>query len=295
MADMNCTACEDLRATAPDFIANGLSDEACASLANDTGYVPSKGHNDCKDLNDANDCLIGLMAPDTDRYDVCEWKPFLKHFISNLHQFNKSVLCSICGMWEQIHCTYNSLVNLVNRLTETTSGVSFIRYYRDLGAGSAAVPYWENITDGFDATLDIYMNSEGANGGNLPADRDYLVFISNCTNFKNFNKMEGRVTFFSSGDTRDPAVIRQKQAQHPSISQSTHSETHALVNFSWTTSGAVLIKKGEHVRVNFHVQNVDKGSSTAAGAPSVRLHQFVLVWMPVNITEPLDPTDILEC
>ena len=51
MANVNCSACEDLRQTDPNLIVNGIGDSECASLQNDTGLVASSGHNDCTDLN----------------------------------------------------------------------------------------------------------------------------------------------------------------------------------------------------------------------------------------------------
>lgn len=292
MAEVHCEACETLKQEVPEFVVNGLDETMCASLASDTGLKPSAGHNDCTDLNNLNDCLIGNEETEIDLYEVCDWKEFMKQFIANLWTTLKAMICSICGMWEQIHCTWNSLVKLVNTLASTTGGVAFVRYYRDLGAGDA-VPYWENVTVGTHKTLDIYMDSAGASSGSQPADRDYVVMISNCTNYVGFNDLAGRVTYYSSGDTRDVADIRSHQAQHPDFKM--FGTTTTVTNFSWTTSGAVLLKAGEHVKVDFYVTDADKGSATEENTPKVRLHQFILTWIPINVEEPLDPSDILEC
>lgn len=292
MANINCEACDEIRQTSPGLIINGLGDEECTSLQNDTGLNPSSGHTDCEDLNNLNDCLVGNMAAEVDAYEVCDWKPFMKKFIPNVWTTLKGIICALCGIWTRIHCIYNGLVNLVNKLADTTGGVAFVTHYRDLGTAASAVPYWDNITDGFHRTLNIYMDSDGADEGSKPADRDYVVMISNCTNFRYFRAMKGRVTFYSSGDTRDIGEIRTKLSQHPdfAIADPAH-----VTNFSWTTSGAVLLKKGEHIKVDFYVSVADKGTSTASEAPSARLHQFVMTWIPINVSEPLDPSDIITC
>lgn len=316
MANRNCEACNDLRENVPELLVNGFDSTMCASMKNDTGLKPSAGNNDCTDLDNMNDCLVGSMADEVEDYDVCEWKPFMKKFIPNVWTVTKGINCAICGLWANVHslwtkvnqilsqlttltnkanCTYNSLVALVNELVKTTGGKAFVKYYRDLGAGDS-VPYWERVTDDFHPSpLNIYMDSHGASGGSKPADRDYVVIINNCTNYVGFQELHGYVTYYSSGDTRSVATIRQHQAQHPVIFSTEASDTFA--NFSWTTSGAVLLKKGEHIKVDFYATTVKKGDAVDGDntRPKVRLHQFVLTWIPVNVEDALDPSDVMKC
>lgn len=103
MAEVHCEACEDIRQNIPEFVANGFTDEMCASLQNDTGLKASVGHNDCTDLNNLNDCLIGNMATELERFDVCEWKEFMEQYATNDWNTNKAMICAICGMWTNIH------------------------------------------------------------------------------------------------------------------------------------------------------------------------------------------------
>ena len=119
MANHNCQACDDLKSTAPSLIVNGMGDAECASLQNDTGLNPSSGNNDCTDLNNLNDCLVGNMEQEVDAYDVCEWKPFIKRFIPNLWTTLKGIICAICGIWTNIHNlwnTVNGFMDAINRL-----------------------------------------------------------------------------------------------------------------------------------------------------------------------------------
>lgn len=292
MAEINCTACQDLKETSPELVVNGFSDEMCASLANNTGLNPSDSNDSNTDLHNLNDCLVGNEEAEVELFEVCDWKEFMRQFIPNVWTTLKAIICSLDGAWKKAVCAYNGLVKLVDILADTTGGMAFVTHYRDLGAAASAVPYWDNITDGFHRTLDIYMDSDGADAGSQVADRDYVVIISNCTNYRYFRALKGRVTFYSSGDTRSIEEIRTKLSQHPdfAIADTTH-----VTNFSWTTSGAVLLKKGEHIKVDFYVTLADKGAATASEAPSARLHQFTLTWIPINVSEPLDPSDIINC
>lgn len=110
---MNCSACEDIRTYAPEFVINGFEDDNCTSMMNDTGLVPENGHTDCQDLGDMNDCLVGNMEKEVDAYNVCDWKPFAKKFIPNLWTVLKGIICAICGIWTNIHELWNKL-NLVS-------------------------------------------------------------------------------------------------------------------------------------------------------------------------------------
>lgn len=103
MANLNCSACEDIRQTSPEFVVNGLTDDICTSLANDTGLNPGDDHNDCTDLHNLNDCLVGNMETEVDAYDVCDWKEFMKNFIPNLWSTLKAMICAICGLWTNLH------------------------------------------------------------------------------------------------------------------------------------------------------------------------------------------------
>lgn len=121
MAKPNCSACDDLREFSPNLIVNGLGDTECTSLANDTGLNPSSGHNDCDDLHDLNDCLVGNLEPEIDAYDVCDWKEFTRKFIENVWTTLKGIICAICGLWTNVHelqAKNDSLCALVDALVE---------------------------------------------------------------------------------------------------------------------------------------------------------------------------------
>ena len=100
MSKINCDACSDIRETAPNVIINGLGNTECTSLKNNSGLSPSSGHNDCTDLNNLNDCLIGNISQEVDAYDSCGWKEFMKKLLPNLWTMFKAIICAICGLWK---------------------------------------------------------------------------------------------------------------------------------------------------------------------------------------------------
>lgn len=300
MANLNCEACESIRQDDPNLIVNGFTDTECASLQNNTGLNPSSGNDDCEDLNNLNDCLVGNMETEVDAYDVCDWKTFMKKFIPNVWTVLKAMICAICGLWTQltsiinkVNCTYNALGKLVNTLAGSTSGAAFVRYFRNLGEGGNEY-WWDNLHDGDQFNFDFYMDANGTNHGSQPADRDYMVLIHNCTNFRTFRELQVELTMYSSEDTRPIATIRDALAQHPTFNQ--FSDQDDIQTFSWTTSAAVLVKKGHHVKVNAYIGYV--GNNTGDGHDDkarVRVHQFVAIWIPVNVDSSLDPSSILTC
>lgn len=136
-ATRNCSACSELQEDSANFVQNGVTTQVCNSLKNNTGFNPSSGHNDCTDLDDANDCLIGNMEDEVDAYDVCGWKEFMPKFIHNLWNVIKAIICAICGLWtktEKNECELNFLLggqDVSAKLSEDDfvagTGVSFNR------------------------------------------------------------------------------------------------------------------------------------------------------------------------
>lgn len=116
MANVNCNACEEIRQDSPNLIVNGLGDTECTSLKNNTGLNPSSGNDDCEDLNNLNDCLVGNMEAEVDAYDVCDWKPFMKKFIPNVWTTIKAVICALCGLWDNMANILTNINNLNDKI-----------------------------------------------------------------------------------------------------------------------------------------------------------------------------------
>ena len=110
----SCKACSDLQENAADFVMNGVTEDVKAALMNNEGFNVSSDSDDCTDLNDANDCLIGNMEDEVDAYEVCDWKTFMVDFIHNLWSMLGAIIASICGIWQKLEhtaCVTDALVN----------------------------------------------------------------------------------------------------------------------------------------------------------------------------------------
>ena len=118
MANYDCSACEDLRENAPNLVVNGMTSTECTYLKNNTGLSGSS--DDCTDLDDLNDCLVGNMADEVSAYDVCDWKTFMKSFIPNTWTVLKGVICSICGIWNNIDKLWCWVENLAKPQANST-------------------------------------------------------------------------------------------------------------------------------------------------------------------------------
>ena len=114
MAKINCEACDSLRNDAPLFVINGLEDDECLSLQNDTGLTSENTNNDFVDLNNMNDCMVGNMSSKIDAYDVCDWKAYMKKFVPNIWTVLKGIICAIGGIWTNIHTLWCWVEHLAN-------------------------------------------------------------------------------------------------------------------------------------------------------------------------------------
>lgn len=266
-AELNCSACEDIRESAPNFTVNGLGDDECTSLQNNTGLNPTSGHDDCTDLNNLNDCLIGNMAIEVNSYNNCDWKQFAKDFISNLWTTLKAMICSICGLWTNVEClkTKMSLITFVPT----------VRAFRGGGTGAESVIY-KTLQDGEDiGTLTVYMDADEDdtenrkyNGvyGSTPADRDYVAFLTWCADGQDLGDHHTVVTVSVRNDSQSQAY-GTRRAQHYSVTGVNH--------ISMNQSGFCYLPKGGHLLIRAHC------GATGGGGAKFRLHQFSMVLMPI--------------
>lgn len=123
MSSQSCTACNDLREYAPEFVLNGTTEAVGDHLTENEGLSGAAGHNDCDDLMDVNDCLIGNMADELDSFDVCEWKDFMGAFIPNLYETLKAMIYAQCGLWCNVDALFNGVGDFT--FTESISGNAY--------------------------------------------------------------------------------------------------------------------------------------------------------------------------
>lgn len=185
MAVTNCSACADLRDTAPELIVNGLTDDMITSLENNTGLVTSDANDDCTDLNNMADCLVGNMASEVDAYAVCDWKDFAKTFIPNLWTNFKGIIASICGLWthvESIEGTQSDMCKLLDQIANPSLAAYGIlplaetdaQKARRCGTATSAVVKMPD-----DGTLNVYTKA-GQNIGIAYAS----MTLTGCTSGK---------------------------------------------------------------------------------------------------------------
>lgn len=133
MADkIYCDACEELREQDPSLIANGFSDSECTYMQNDQGLTGD--NDDCTDLNNLNDCLIGSMPDEAEISDICDWREYMKMFANNIWTVFKGVICAICGLWTNIHNIWNQLTDLQEQADKTECFTNFLINSRNVAA-----------------------------------------------------------------------------------------------------------------------------------------------------------------
>lgn len=257
---MDCTSCEELRESAPNFVRKGLTDKMRENLANNEGY--EKHNEDCEDLNLANDCLLGRMPNAIPLYDDCDWKAWARDFSDNVYQMMGSTIAAICGLWKN----------------GTMSAKAFVNHVRDRGSGGE--DYFQSFDTHDTHSQNWYMNANGSSYGNKVADRDYIVIISHCFNVQRVESFDGVVTWYSSGDTRSMSAIRNETGQHPTLLGYPDHDEFSISDCSWTLSTAIAVKKGEYVKSEIYCVE----SSPISGQSAVaRIHQVAMTWIPANL------------
>lgn len=235
MAIYDCSACEELRQTAPNFVVNGMSDTECASLANNTGLNASSGHDDCEDLNDMNDCLVKNMENEINAYNVCSWKDYMKALVNNLWTMFKGVICAICGIWTNIVNIWQAINKINCELNALNSGINI-----NIG---------ESETDG-----SYMVAGKGISFLTVSTGQSHTTDLS-VRNYGNFVRVNGSLAFYTKvngGDTFTDAAECWNFDNGGTIRKTqTRSKNPIWRNTTGTT--AVTVTGGEllyEVRIN---------------------------------------------
>lgn len=112
-----CSACDSLKATSSNFIQKGVTDTICANLKANQGFE-NKGHNNCTDMHDMNDCLLGGLLEKIDTYDVCDTKEAIRDLEKNLISIIDVMICSDCGQWKEIEKLWAEIQKLWNAIRD---------------------------------------------------------------------------------------------------------------------------------------------------------------------------------
>lgn len=117
-----CSACDSLKATSSNFIQKGVTDTICANLKANQGFE-NKGHNNCTDMHDMNDCLLGGLLEKIDTIDVCDTKEAIKDLEKNLISIIDVMICSDCGQWAEIQKIWNAIRDLQGKVGKLEGSV----------------------------------------------------------------------------------------------------------------------------------------------------------------------------
>lgn len=111
-----CASCTTLETSNYDFVQKGLTDDMFNSLKKDKGLKESNGWNNCTDLQDMNNCLIGGMVNDIPSFNSCDLDKALIESLNNIMQLLDAIIAGDCGQWEQIWLIWDEIAKIKERL-----------------------------------------------------------------------------------------------------------------------------------------------------------------------------------
>lgn len=291
MREEYCEACDTLESSAPTFVNNGVTTGIANRLKEDQGFGPgTKVDTDCEALNLANDCLIGGMEDELEKYDVCDIKTWLKNAWNNLHTVLKAMIMAICGLWDKVNCILSGLKILLQQLTDTSQTSSFAaetHYAIALGTGNGAhIPIYKQqiivpkVTDtlaqatGYAANTVVTDEVLTATGGYPyirstvvgPSDLDEVTYPSDgvalvgCCMYTSYTKIgkhiSVQVSFYTDQDTQSLSFINNSRGMHygfnPGDGMMVGTHVGNVTAQSYTFSSAIKVKAGSHLRIFVH-------------------------------------------
>lgn len=284
MSEQSCSACNDLREYAPEFVVNGVTDTVCEHLANNEGLSGADGHVNCDDLHDVNDCLIGNMEDEIESFDVCEWKDFMHQYIPNNFETLKALICSMCGQWADIECLQKkmSAITVTPTVRAFRNGLNVAYTAIDnVGSESGQRSPFEI------GTLKVYMDatendtqdaSPSGTYGSTPADRDYIALLTWCARAHGLDNEETKVQV-SVRNNNQTVAYAQERAQHYQVK--------GVNSLSVNQTGFCILPKGGYLLIRQYCSECDaeKGSGQD---PEFSVHQFSMVLIPIV-------TNSIEC
>lgn len=252
MSQVSCTACQELREAAPEFVANGVTDTVCESLAEDTGLDSTNGHDDETGLHLANDCLIGRMHDEINSYDVCDWKKFMKHYIDNDYEMNKGIICALGGLWNVIHTLIEALgggdgyIPVFKHFKFTVPVSSFGEVWRaDVAAAqeyNSVTGQWQNITGG----IVHYMSGGGWHDDQEPGEGMWIEIP--VAEMNSITGVWGQTWVLPGGNNFDG--VGKPYMQTVSIQQWFERDSKLIVNFDTHVTAPVRVASGSTVTQN---------------------------------------------
>lgn len=118
-----CKTCEDLQVYSPDFVLKGVTDQMCENLKANTGLM-NKGRENCTDLHNANDCLIGGIAEKAKSYNSCDPNTMIEDLAKNTMHVIDMLICSDCGQWNEIKKIWDEIQKIWEAIEELQNGMN---------------------------------------------------------------------------------------------------------------------------------------------------------------------------
>ncbi len=292
-----CEACGSLKEYAPNFVLNGITDSECKSLGQNKGLNSALSvlHNNCQDLNDMLDCLIGAHQDKLPSYDVCDWKEYINELMSNLYNMEKAMICSECGQWTEIEKLWaeidriwkelekiwteirkiqddiadlKDLVECLRQAISTINNTDFtprVTNHR-YGGIQGVSGFYREILD--DYNFDIFMDSVTGDDGSVVADKDYYVTVHMC----------GDLTKGSGPIIEEVTVHASETPYNDNLKTLTgrHFSTTQGGDLSIGMSASLFVPKGQYLK--FHVVGTSDGGAPVEG--KFRVHQVSVMWVP---------------
>lgn len=229
----NCDACNDLKSNSAGFASNGVTTAVCNSLKNDTGFSTSNSHNDCTDLDLANDCLIGNLDDELDAYDYCDIKDFLHVFVANTYQVIKAMICAICGIWTNIHQLWDEInalkarvKALEDRMTAVENRVTAIEDYIE-----DTLKPWINGVNSWRTTINNWKTEVDTWRGQINSWKSQIDTWKNDTVPATYlTKSDAASTYLTKTDASNTYLTKTDGATKTYVTQQVNNNNTNILN-----------------------------------------------------------------
>ena len=92
--------------------------------AKDNTGLMNNGRENCTDLHNANDCLIGGIAEKATSYNPCDPNKMIEDLAKNTMHVIDMLICSDCGQWNEIKKIWDEIQKIWDAIEELQNGMS---------------------------------------------------------------------------------------------------------------------------------------------------------------------------
>lgn len=236
-------ACNTLCEEAPEFMAQGVTENVCDSLKNNTGLNPAldvlKDNEEA--LKEALDCLIGQMPGKAETYENCQWQEFMQVFFPNLYNMLKAMICSDAGAWANGggDCDCGVLALAVQGIEdEIGSGTLDTTAQTLIGA----INELKGINDGTEQTIELDIPNTNANIASTTSATIYLTRIGKiviCQYVGVINPTAAATQTLIGAAGTIPAAFRTSHNAFATVVGLTSFDVTAQARFDYGNDGSI--------------------------------------------------------